>query len=72
MDLQDISAQYADAVRTVAIIAARPPHPDPVEEADRQRLLRLAMARETSLRGRRDILIGAVTRGVPTQRISAD
>ena len=61
-DLNEVSIEYAEAVRAVAAIAGRPAHPDPSEEAARQRLLRVAMTREADLRCRRDILVGAVVR----------
>jgi len=62
LDLNEISIEYAEAVRAVAAIAGRPPHPDPNEEVARQQLLRVAMTRESDLRCRRDILIGAAAR----------
>jgi hypothetical protein len=61
-NLNEISIEYAEAVRAVAAIAGRPPHPDPSEEVARQRLLRVAMTRESDLRCRRDILVGAMAR----------
>lgn len=68
IDLAEVSAEYAEAVRAVAVIAGRPAHPDPEEERARRRLLRVAMSHESDLRCRRDILVGALVR-TPRQRL---
>jgi hypothetical protein len=67
-DLDSVTAEYLDVIRAVTVIAQRPPHPSPDDEADRQQMMRSLQSREAALRTRRDILLAQTDRLVPRQR----
>jgi hypothetical protein len=71
-DLDTVTAEYLDVIRAVTVISQRPPHPDPSEEVDRQRLIRSLQNRESALRCRRDILLVQAEYVIPSQAGAPD
>ena len=68
IDLDIVTAEYLDAIRAVTVIAQRSPDPDPAQEAERQRLVRVLRDRESALRCRRDILLAQTEVVIPIQK----